>query len=1042
MRTIEPDSDTENSPDLTLESLWDRGAAPEVQTFIATLERPPLDIDALVAVLRVDQHRRWLAGERVDVSTYRRDFPILQSSTEAFFELLFHEFLIREQLGEQPESSEYEKRYPDLSERLRLQMEVHLVLSSDGRDEPRNREERNRAANDGESSSCVPNVPGYEILSEIGRGGMGIVYRARQQRPNRFVALKMILEGRFATEHELRRFENEAETIGAVEHPNIVPILEFGQHEGLHYFTMPLLTGGSLAEAQTRLGKDPRAIARLAAEVADAVHHAHQRGILHRDLKPANILLDDDGRPHVTDFGLAKRTEAGRGLTETGAVMGSPGYMSPEQASGAPAAITTASDVYGLGAILYSLLTGHAPFEGSSPRDVIIRVQDRPPDPPSRWNRAVPRPLELICLKCLEKDPARRYASAGALADDLRRWLAGEAIAARPVPSTVRVWLWIRRHPYEAALAAALVLAIVSGFGVVLQYADGLKRSNVEKEEARRQAAVRLMEVTAERKLLGETIRELRQTQQKEEKARREALNRYLLAVQVFENTFYGSGYFGPGEASILRIPNVDGLRSRTIRNTLELYHKLDAAIEADPTPEARARLALSYNKLGEMASEIDERDVALEAIHRSARIRRELAVQSPDDTRARLEAVDAVRKAGGMEARFGLADEALASFCSSYEMLVEEDRVRPGNDRVLSLMAQGLGNIAASLISRGQTEEGLNDFARVLKIRESLVAKDPRSSNVRLDHASSLWAFAHSLRALGRTADAIQFLETARAELELLFRERPSDRLSNLRFLEVTNLLAELYAARGRHDQAVRTTEAACDLSDALVRAHAEVATHRSWQADMRWHLYSRKRNAGVLDRPTLDAAVNLYEELVRTFPGVDKYRRNLARTLRERGYVARSAEDLGAAEDSLRRSLRHLEILAANQPSEAMIADVAQAKSSLAFVLIASGRPSAATPVIEAAERDLRSLTARAPEATYDLACALSVLAGATPAGPTRAAAADRAIVELGRAAEAGYRDVAHARIDPDLDAIRSHSKFPVLLRDLAVPVEPFAR
>jgi eukaryotic-like serine/threonine-protein kinase len=283
---------------------------------------------------------------------------------------------------------------------------------------------------------------GYELLSEIARGGMGVVFKARQVKLGRLVALKMILSGEFSGEDQVRRFYAEAEAAANLDHPNIVPVYEVGEAGGQHFYSMALIEGQSLSELVKREGPLPaRRAAELMKLVAQAVGYAHDKGIVHRDLKPQNILLEADNQPKVTDFGLAKQVNSISDLTLTGQVIGTPSYMPPEQAAGRGSTVGPLADVYALGATLYFLLAGHAPFHGSSPAEVIRQVLETEPIPLRRLNPAIPRDLETICLKCLRKEPGDRYESAAAVALDLRRWLAGEPIVARPVNSLERAWL-------------------------------------------------------------------------------------------------------------------------------------------------------------------------------------------------------------------------------------------------------------------------------------------------------------------------------------------------------------------------------------------------------------------------------------------------------------------------------------------------------------------------------------------------------------------------------------------------------------------------
>ena len=322
----------------------------------------------------------------------------------------------------------------------------------------------------------------YELLEEIGRGGQGVVYRAHQKSLNRTVALKVISLGPWATEAHLKRFRREAEAAASLDHPLIVPIHEVGEREGCCYFSMNFVEGGQLDEVVRREAIPIRRAVELIAKVARTVHYAHEHGILHRDIKPGNILLDVKGEPHLTDFGLARLVETESTVTRTLDVMGTPSYMAPEQAAGNNAAVSSATDIYGLGAVFYQLLTGHPPFTGGTTFETVRLVLDTEPRSPRLINPKVDRDLSTICLKCLEKDPKRRYSSALALAEDLEHWLKHEPIRAKRSGFFTHGRKWVRRKPAIAVLSAALVaLAAVMGWSV---WKSGLFRAAPEKSIA------------------------------------------------------------------------------------------------------------------------------------------------------------------------------------------------------------------------------------------------------------------------------------------------------------------------------------------------------------------------------------------------------------------------------------------------------------------------------------------------------------------------------------------------------------------------------
>ncbi len=324
-------------------------------------------------------------------------------------------------------------------------------------------------------------IGNYEILGELGRGGMGVVYKARHVQLGRIVALKMIRTGAHADADEIGRFLSEAQAVAKLQHPGIVQIFEIGQEAGLPYLSLELVDGDSLAARIAKEPLEPREAAELVEQLAQAMQYAHNQGILHRDLKPANVLLTLDGRPKITDFGLAKQLEnLDSGATQTGTVLGTPSYMSPEQARGDVRELTSATDQYALGAVLYQLLTGRPPFLSAKAVETVLQVIHNEPVPPRQLVPKLPADLETICLKALAKDPQRRYASCTELADDLHRYLRGEPIVARPVGQVERAWRWCRRNPRVAIPTAASILLFLIAFGISVTAAWSLSKLNVD----------------------------------------------------------------------------------------------------------------------------------------------------------------------------------------------------------------------------------------------------------------------------------------------------------------------------------------------------------------------------------------------------------------------------------------------------------------------------------------------------------------------------------------------------------------------------------
>src|SRR5271157_5814161 len=470
----------------------------------------PLQEDEFQELRQVccELRERLRAGESARVEELLEIHPLLARNDEAVLELIHAEVSTRNDMGQRPTLEEWEERVPRLLPRMEQIVSLRsvfdsemptLTVSSAGTAGP--------LASVADTAGPLASVqaPGqlrignYQILHEIGRGGMGVVYKARQANLSRIVALKMILAGEHAGLRERARLRNEAQAAAQLMHPNVVQIFEIGEHEGLPFLAMEYVAGGNLTRMLRAMPQAFRWSARLTETMARAIHVAHLRGIVHRDLNPSNILIALDGTPKISDFGLAKFLVDDKGLSLSGVLLGTPSYMAPEQVSGNGQTIGPGTDVYALGALLYEMLTGAAPFRGFTPMETLCQVVEAELVPPSRLRHGVPEDLETICLKCLDRDPARRYSSAEDLAEDLRRYQENQPIRARRTSKCRQALQWTRRKPLAARLLGLCFLLLFTLLGVVIAYSLYVTEQNRVSERAWSRAIKLKNEIAIER---------------------------------------------------------------------------------------------------------------------------------------------------------------------------------------------------------------------------------------------------------------------------------------------------------------------------------------------------------------------------------------------------------------------------------------------------------------------------------------------------------------------------------------------------------------
>jgi serine/threonine protein kinase len=433
------------------EAAWERGDQPVLDKYL-----PPGESRVLAELVHVDLERRLKAGDAVRVEHYLARYPDLASKREAVLALVAAEYILRRRQEPSLEMEEYARRFPDYYDDLLSRYRLPTTIDEQPAPPalpPRNQEAWRVDFSGVDAALALRGIPGYEVLGVLGRGGMGVVYQAREVKLKRLVALKTILAGSLAGAGELVRFTREAEAAARLRHPNIVQIYQIGEHLGVPYLALEFIDGPSLKQRLSGQVLEPEQAGRLVETLARAMHYAHERGIVHRDLKPGNVLVGTDGVPKICDFGLAKLLDEGTGQTRSGDILGTPSYMAPEQAAGNVRDVGPATDVYALGAIFYELLTGRPPFCAATSHQTLAEVRNRPPLPPRQLRPGLSRDLEAICLQCLQKQPHNRYPSALALAEDLQRAVVLGPVSARP-PA-----LWKSRSEWSRLLGWPLLVA-------------------------------------------------------------------------------------------------------------------------------------------------------------------------------------------------------------------------------------------------------------------------------------------------------------------------------------------------------------------------------------------------------------------------------------------------------------------------------------------------------------------------------------------------------------------------------------------------------
>ena len=880
------------------ESAWVAGHPEPIERFLPP-EEDPRYLTTLEELVHIDLEFVWKSWSKISqgtstgataetiaapplVENYLERFPRL-NQPEILLRLLQQECLARKQSGEGISVEEYRRRFPELAagggELESLIRTIHLGTQGT---EPTVPTVAGSPGGHPTDETRPVDFGNYELLEEIGRGGMGIVYRARQRSADRIVALKVIRGDRLASmprdsqTNAMDRFRHEVQAAARLEHEHIVTLYEVGEVDGEPFFSMRYVEGRSLAEILREGPISNRSAAAYMEPVARALEEAHGRGILHRDLKPQNILVDSNtDHALVTDFGLAKLSEDNEELTRAGEVMGTPPYMSPEQARDS-SQVTAQTDVYALGATLYHILTGRPPFQAATGVETLRQVIDEEPALPRQLNPSIDRDLETICTKCLQKEPSRRYGSAELLANDLRRYLHGEPILARPIGTLGRTWRWCRRNPVIATLvgstAAFLVLALAATAVGYLKTSAALKVAD---------AAQKRSEVS------------FRQA--------REVVDDFYTRVS---------------EDTLLNQPGMQPLRRELLREALGYYQRFLSQRGDDPT--IRDELALTHFRGGRITEEVDSPETALGAYRRALSMQKQLVAQSPND-RKRLKALgDTFNAIGRVLHLQQKLDEALVAHQKAVEVRGKLARAAPWEAEFKRTLANSCMNIGLIERESQRPKKARRMFLKAQRARRDILHDDD-DPEVRRDLGKGCYNLAVLSLAAGDYKDARTNLQEAIALFEKLLLKDPQDLANQYRLVLCYRILADLKSRLADRDSAKELYQKALGRMETLARSNPKVAEYQVELASLHMNFGELLREQEHLPAALVSfrQALDILQDLVTACPGVPEYRRDLAVMLRRIAQLQRAAGQDQSAREDLQTAKEHLAKLVEQFPN-----------------------------------------------------------------------------------------------------------------------------